>query len=179
MIKYTPQHLHCDAHIWGPVTPQGTGFLAVPSVSDEVKQTNFRISATGVVLEMDKSTKVMKKLKLTGEPYKIFKKTAFVKGMFNSSLEVAKFEKAAIRTVSGVRGIIKKSLSEQEGAFRATFEDKILMSDIVFVKTWFTVEVPKFYAIVTNLLQKVEERSSWKGMRTVAEIKRESNIRNE
>ena len=23
MIKYTPQHLHCDAHIWGPVTPQG------------------------------------------------------------------------------------------------------------------------------------------------------------
>ena len=23
MIKYTPQHLHCDAHMWGPVTPQG------------------------------------------------------------------------------------------------------------------------------------------------------------
>merc|ERR1712179_328273 len=100
-------------------------------------------------------------------------------GMFNSSLEVAKFEKAAIRTVSGVRGIIKKSLSEPEGAFRATFEDKILMSDIVFVKTWFTVDVPKFYAVVTNLLQKEEERSTWKGMRTVAEIKRENNIRNE
>merc|ERR1711872_137445 len=158
---------------------QGTGFLSVPSVSDEIKQTNFRISSTGVVLEMDKSTKVMKKLKLTGEPYKIFKKTAFIKGMFNTSLEVAKFEKAAIRTVSGVRGIIKKSLSEPEGAFRATFEDKILMSDIVFVKTWFTVEVPKFYAVVTNLLQKEEDRSSWQGMRTVGEIKRENNIRNE
>jgi len=177
MLKYTPEHLHCDAHFWGPITPQGTGMMAVQSVSD--KQENFKIVATGVVLELDKTTQIVKKLKLTGEPYKIFKKTAFIKGMFNSSLEVAKFEKAAIRTVSGVRGIIKKSLSEQEGAFRATFEDKILMSDIVFVKTWFTVEVPKFYAIVTNLLQKVEERSSWKGMRTVAEIKRESNIRNE
>jgi len=177
MLKYTPENLHCDAHFWGPITPQGTGMMAVQSVAD--KQENFKIVATGVVLELDKTTQIVKKLKLTGEPYKIFKKTAFIKGMFNSSLEVAKFEKAAIRTVSGVRGIIKKSLSEPEGAFRATFEDKILMSDIVFVKTWFTVDVPKFYAVVTNLLQKEDERSSWKGMRTVAEIKRENNIRNE
>jgi ribosome biogenesis protein BMS1 len=60
--------------------------------------------------------------------------------MFNSSLEVAKFESAQIRTVSGVRGILKKALSEPEGAFRATFEDKILLSDIVFIKTWFRSE---------------------------------------
>ena len=60
-----------------------------------------------------------------------------LQGMFNSSLEVAKFESAQIRTVSGVRGILKKALSEPEGAFRASFEDKILLSDIVFIKTWF------------------------------------------
>jgi len=150
--------------------------LAVQSVAD--RQETFKIVATGVVVELDKTTQIVKKLKLTGEPYKIFKKTAFIKGMFNSSLEVAKFEKAAIRTVSGIRGMIKKNLSEPEGAFRATFEDKILMSDIVFVKTWFNVEVPKFYALVTNLLQPPEERSSWRGMRTVGEIKRDANIRN-
>ena len=182
-IKYTPQHEMCNAIFWGPMTPVGTGCLAVQTVSEV--SSKFRIAATGTILEMDKSTQVVKKLKLTGEPFKIFRKTAFIKNMFNSSLEVAKFEGVAIRTVSGIRGMIKKALTTSDvegagctpGSFRATFEDKILKSDIVFVRTWFTVEVPKFYAPVTNLLFPPEEKSKWQGMRTVGEIKRERRIK--
>lgn len=46
---------------------------------------------TGSVVELNSQFKIMKKLKLIGEPFKIHKNTAFIKGMFNSRLEVAKF----------------------------------------------------------------------------------------
>ena len=44
------------------------------------------------------------------------------------------------------------------------------------VKTWFNVDIPKFYASVVNLLLPPEEKSKWQGMRTVGQIKREKGI---
>lgn len=174
-LKYTPEHLHCHATFWGPLTPQGTGLLALQTLDE--KMPDFRIAATGVITNLDKSTSIVKKLKLVGYPLKIYKKTAFIKGMFNSPLEVTKFEGAAVRTVSGIRGQVKKAIKAPGGAFRATFEDRILMSDIVFMRTWADVTIPQYYTIVPNLLLSPDERAKWQGMKTVGQLRFEKGIK--
>ncbi|KAJ8691162.1 Glycoside hydrolase 2 (Mannanase, beta-galactosidase) [Pleurotus ostreatus] len=169
MLKYTPEHMHCYGTFYGPVTLPNTGFCAFNTLTSDAP--GFRVAATGVVLDIDRSVKIVKKLKLTGVPLKIFKNTAFIKDMFSSALEVAKFEGANIRTVSGIRGQVKKALPKPDGAFRATFEDKVLMSDIVFLRAWYSIEPRKFYNPVTSLL--LSDKNQWSGMRLTGQVRRD------
>ncbi|CAN8311472.1 unnamed protein product [Cochlearia groenlandica] len=179
MLKYTPKHEHCLAMFWGPLVPPNTGFVAFQNLSGN--QAGFRITATSTVLEFNHQTHIRKKIKLVGHPCKIEKKTAFIKDMFTSDLEIARYEGSSIRTVSGIRGQVKKAgknmldnNNAQEGIARCTFEDQIKMSDIVFLKAWTTVEVPQFYNPLTTALQPRDK--TWKGMKTVGELRREQNI---
>mmetsp|Transcript_7576 Transcript_7576/g.12007 ORF Transcript_7576/g.12007 Transcript_7576/m.12007 type:complete len:502 (+) Transcript_7576:2133-3638(+) len=181
-LKYTPEHMHCIGTFYGPLTMPNIGFCAFQRAGSG--QASFRICATGVVLEQGKSFTIVKKLKLTGAPYKIHKNTAFIRNMFSSSLEAAKFVGAAIKTVSGIRGQIKKPVTNSgtassggagpDGAYRATFEDRIKMSDIVFLRTWTRVEPERFYNPVTSLLEKSHD--SWNGVRTIRDIRRQDRI---
>ncbi|KAI8986242.1 hypothetical protein BD414DRAFT_488090 [Trametes punicea] len=173
MLKYTPEHMHCYATFYGPAAIPNTGFCAFNALGRDTP--GFRVSATGVVLDIDRSTRIVKKLKLTGVPFKIFKNTAFIKDMFSSALEVAKFEGANIRTVSGIRGQVKKALPKPDGAFRAAFEDKILMSDIVFLRAWYSIQPRKFYNPVTSLL--LSDKEHWQGMRLTGQVRREQGLK--
>ena len=167
-LKYTPEHMHCFATFYGPQCPPNTGLLAIQRMSGNVA--GFRIAATGIVLELNASFPVVKKLKLVGTPSKIYKNTAFISGMFNSDLEVSRFEGASIKTVSGILGSIKKAIREgQPGSFRATFEDKILLSDIVFCRTWMPVDIKKYFNPVTNHLSS-EGVAGWRGMKGKSQV---------
>ena len=167
MLKYTPEHMHCFGTFYGPLIAPNTGFSCYQSFSS--KNLGFRVAASGTVLDVDEAPEIVKKLKLTGTPYKIFKNTAFIRDMFTSAIEIAKFEGASIKTVSGIRGQIKKALSKPDGHFRATFEDKILMSDIVFLRAWYPIRPHRFYNPVTNLI-------GWSSMRLTGEVRRSENI---
>ena len=154
-LKYTPDHAHCIAHAYAPSAPAGTGVLAVQAGA--VRACAWRVAATGAVLGADPAPRVVKKLKLVGEPTTIHKRTAFVRGLFTSALEAAKFEGAAVRTAAGLRGIIKKAATDRAakgspGTVRISFEDKPLLSDVVFLRAWVVVDLPRTCVHVTDLL---------------------------
>jgi len=150
-LKYTPEHLHCDATFFGPRVSLGTGVICFQRL-DGPNTSHFRVAATGYISEVNGDFRIMKKLKLVGEPLKVFKNSAFIRGMFHSDLEVSKYLGAKVRTVSGIRGAIKKALKSPPGAFRATFEDKILMSDIVFLRAWVKVTLETYCVDVQDRL---------------------------
>eukprot|EP00892_Ulva_mutabilis_P007124 jgi/Ulvmu1/4784/UM020_0069.1 len=155
MLKYTPEHMHCRATAFGPLVPPQTGIIAVQSLAGSLS--SWRISGTAVVMELDARFDIMKKLKLVGHPYRIERHTAFIKDMFTSEVEVSKFLGASLRTVSGIRGTVKKAIrpgasGATAGSFRGAFEDKLVHSDIVMLKAWVAVDVPRFFNPVTNLL---------------------------
>ena len=169
-LKYTPEHMHCFCTFYGPLVPPNTGVLALQKT--DRNSTDFRIALTGSTLEQLATSAVVKKLKLVGHPYKIFKNTAFIGGMFNSNLEVAKYEGAKLKTVSGIRGQVKKALNDSTpGRFRATFEDKILMSDIIICRMWVPVDIKQYYNPVNSLLD-----DNWQGMKYTAQIRKEQSV---
>lgn len=176
MLKYTPEHMHCLATFWAPASRPNTGFCAFNTLEEQTS--SFRVSATGTVLDVDQGSrghKIVKKLKLTGTPAKVYKNTAFIKDMFSSRLEVARFEGASIRTVSGIRGQIKKPLAKPEGQYRATFEDKILMSDIVFLRSWYVIEPKRFYNPITSHLS--DDHSAYPVMRLTGRVRYDDGIK--
>ena len=173
LIKYTPKFTNCIAICYGPQVPINVAVVAMQNDLGETTDDNFRISGTGDVIEVNQSFDIVKKLKLIGEPEEIYKKTANIKNMFNSNLEVARYIGAKIQTVSGIRGIIKKQINTKpEGRFRATFEDKILKSDIVFLKTWAPVELNKFYNPIIEYGDKKQ-----KMLRTMSQLRKDYGIK--
>ena len=83
-LKYTPEHMHCGATFWAPGIAPNSPLVGFHSLSSS--STTFRVSCVGVVLKQEATSKVSKKLKLCGAPYKVERNTAFVDGMFTSCL---------------------------------------------------------------------------------------------
>ena len=52
-------------------------------------QPDFRVAVTGSVVELDRAVTIMKKLKLQGTPYKIYKNTAFIQVSHSHSLSLS------------------------------------------------------------------------------------------
>ncbi|KAH0787889.1 ribosome biogenesis protein Bms1 [Histomonas meleagridis] len=169
-LKYMPDFLTCYATFFGPNSAINVGVTAFQHIKEKLD--SFRISATGVTIKEMGDGYVVKKLRVKGHPKEIFKRTAMIENMFTSDVEATPFVGALIRTVSGIRGVIKKV--EKNGVVRCTFEDKIKKSDIVFLNTWVKVHPTEFFQPVNSLLS-----DSWGLVRTTAELRSYLNLRPE
>ena len=167
LIKYTPEHMHCMATFWAQL--HHPTLVSVLSAVWRDNQSGFRVSATEQS-ELDQNVEIVKKLKLVGYPAEIHPVTPPLSGHVHQFIEVAKFEGAAIRTVSGIRGQVKKAVNSPKEPSVHPFEDKILMSDIVFLRTWCTRLSLVPSTPVTSLLQK----GPWQGMRLNSEVRNEA-----
>ncbi|KAI3952527.1 hypothetical protein MKW92_028214 [Papaver armeniacum] len=144
LLKFTPEHNHCLAMFWGPLAPPLTRIAVVQSNKEA-----FRIAAKAIVLDPKPGMKIMKESKQKGTPLKLSKKrTALVN--FTPETKVSMYKGAPIRTLSGIRGKINEA-AKREGIAKCTFKCRISMSDIVFMRVWRQVEVPRFFNPSTTL----------------------------
>ncbi|KAI3875536.1 hypothetical protein MKW92_024843 [Papaver armeniacum] len=131
LLRRTPQNRPCYAIFWGPLAPPNTGLAVVQSLADnKVYNMNFI-------------------------QVKNIQKTAFIKDMFTSDLEIANFKDAQIQTASGVYGKINEPAGEGlthglEGIAKCTFQRKICKHDTVFMHVYRKVEVPRFFEIMSG-----------------------------
>lgn len=61
-----------------------------------------------------------------------------------------------------------------EGSFRATFEDKLLLSDIVFLRTWYPLSPITYFNPVTS--HSLPFKAVWFGAKTVGQLRYEQNL---
>jgi hypothetical protein len=105
---------------------------------------NFNILFTGNILPNNNSLNIVKKAKLKGIIYNSFRKTAFIKNMFSSEIEISRFIGSSIQTISGIRGVIKKPINNgPNGSFRANFEKNIISGEVIFLRIWFPIQISK------------------------------------
>ena len=181
-MKYLPEHSHCVGAYHGPWVPPNSGVCAFrltrSTATEGKRRKDFRILLTGYTMEVNAEATggISKKLKLIGYPDQIAQNTVFVRDMFNSAEEAARFEGAKVKTVAGIRGAIKKALPTKRGIVRCTFEDKILKSDIVHCRVYAKVPIPQHCDAVTNWhlagpggREQNAETGYWQGMLTAQE----------
>jgi hypothetical protein len=116
--------------------------------------TSFSFLFTGEVLFFNNVFKMFKRIKIKGIIFKKYKKSAFIRGMFSSSIDATKFRDAIIKTTDGIRGIIKNTDQiTSTGNFRAIFEKKIQNETSVSIVTYINVTPDKnSYEILSQLI---------------------------
>lgn len=90
------------------------------------------LAAVGSVLSVDPSRAIIKRVLLSGNPYKINKRSVVARYMFYTPEDVEYFKPVQLHTKSGAVGHIKQSVGTH-GLMKCLFDRQILASDVILM----------------------------------------------
>jgi pre-rRNA-processing protein TSR1 len=96
---------------------------------------NKELVASGSVLDSNPNRLIIKRIRLSGRPFKIHSKTAVIRSMFFNSDDVLYFKPVELITKHGRRGHISEPLGTH-GHMKCTFDKKIRSDDCVYMNLY-------------------------------------------
>lgn len=105
---YPKQHVCASAFM--PITFPGAPVLVFRPPTQAPLSQPGDLVATGAVMAVDPSRIILKRIVLSGYPFRVHKRTAVIRYMFYNPDDVRWFKPVEIRTKNGLRGHIKEPL---------------------------------------------------------------------
>ncbi|KAJ0179702.1 hypothetical protein K1T71_004293 [Dendrolimus kikuchii] len=101
----------------------------------EKKNTKLQLVASGVLLSCNPDRLVIKRIVLSGHPYKVHKKSAVIRFMFFNRDDVIYFKPCKLRTKYGRTGHIKEPLGTH-GHMKCVFDGQLKSQDTVLLNLY-------------------------------------------
>ncbi|KAM7542506.1 hypothetical protein Aperf_G00000008785 [Anoplocephala perfoliata] len=122
------------ATMYAPViyAPQTALQFRIESADDGFKMRSSGLVATGSVLSVDPTRAIVKRILLSGHPYRINKRSVVVRYMFHNPEDVEFFKPIQMRTKSGAVGHIKQSVGTH-GLMKCLFDRQLAASDVILM----------------------------------------------
>uniref|UniRef100_A0A672HA17 Pre-rRNA-processing protein TSR1 homolog n=1 Tax=Salarias fasciatus TaxID=181472 RepID=A0A672HA17_SALFA len=117
--------------VYAPITFPPAGVLLFKQRSDGIQD----LVATGSLLSCDPQRVVLKRIVLSGHPFKINRRSAVVRYMFFNRDDIMWFKPVELRTKWGRRGHIKEALGTH-GHMKCVFDNQLRSQDTVLMNLY-------------------------------------------